>query len=345
MTDARRGTSVRVVLDAMGGDDAPRVTVGGAVEAARAGLPVTLVGREPDLRTELSRFGDAPTLPLEVVHAPDVVEMYEHPANAVRRKRDSSIVVAARLVAEGKAEALYSAGNSGAVMAAALFTLGRIEGVHRPAIGAVVPLLEGRCLVLDIGANADCEPHHLLQFGQLGAAYMEQVYGLARPRVGLISNGEEETKGNALVLAAQPLLKASGLDFAGNVEGKDVTAGKVDVAVCDGFTGNVMLKTAEGVQDLIFDLVRRAAQSKLYYRLAGAVLRPALRESARRLDYTEVGGAPLLGVRGAVFIGHGRSNQKAIANGLRTAAEAAAGDLVPRLQAAIASPAPAATPG
>jgi glycerol-3-phosphate acyltransferase PlsX len=335
---------MRIALDAMGGDDAPRVAVAGAVEAAREGVTVLLVGRQEALRALLAGYPGAGALPLEVVDAPDVVAMQEHPVNAVRRKPGSSIVVATRLLADGRADALYSAGNSGAVMAAALFTLGRLEGVHRPAIGAVVPLLTGRVLLVDAGANTDCEPVHLLQFAQLGSAYMEHVYGLARPRVGLISIGEEETKGNALVQATYPLLASSGLTFAGNVEGKDVTAGKVDVAVCDGFTGNVMLKTAEGVQELVFNLVRGAVQTRLRYRLAGAVLRPALRAAAKRVDYTEVGGAPLIGVRGPVFIGHGRSNERAIANGIRRAAEAATGDLLVRLQESLgpAQPQPAA---
>jgi glycerol-3-phosphate acyltransferase PlsX len=333
----------------MGGDDAPRVTVAGAVEAARSGVPVTLVGREDEVRAELASHADAGTLPIEVAGATEVVEMHEHPVEAVRRKRDSSIAVGMRLLKEARAGAFYSAGNSGAMMAAALFTLGRIEGVHRPAIGAILPLPAGRCLLVDAGATADCEALHLLQFAQLGAVYAEHVLGLRHPRVGLVSNGEEETKGNALVQAAHPLLRSSGLNFVGNVEGKDVTNGLVDVAVCDGFTGNVMLKTAEGVQELIFKLVREAALSKLHYRLAGAVLRPALRATARRLDYTEVGGAPLIGVQGAVYIGHGRSNEKAIASGIRTAAQAASGDLLSRLQAAVApapaTPAPAEAPG
>jgi glycerol-3-phosphate acyltransferase PlsX len=220
-------------------------------------------------------------------------------------------------------------------MAAALFTLRRLEGVDRPAIGAVIPLLDGQVFLADVGANADCDANNLLQFAQMGAAYMMHVYRVPRPRVGLVSTGEEETKGNALVQAAIPLLKASGLNFVGNVEGKDVTRGAADVAVCDGFTGNVMLKLAEGVQELIFDLVRGAVKSKLQYQLAGAVLRPALRAAARRLDYTEYGGAPLIGVRGAVFIGHGRSNATAVANGLRTAARATEGDLLGKLQAAV----------
>jgi glycerol-3-phosphate acyltransferase PlsX len=333
---------MRVALDAMGGDAAPQVTVAGAVEAARDGLAVLLVGREEAIRAQLAQYPDAGSLPLEIVPAPEVVEMHEHPAQAVRQKKGASIVVAMQALKEGRADALYSAGNSGAVMAAALFTLGRIAGVHRPAIGAVVPLLEGRCFLVDIGANADCEPNNLLQFAQMGAAYMEHVCGVPRPRVGLISNGEEETKGNALVQATHPLLKASGLNFIGNVEGKDVTRGVADVVVTDGFTGNVMLKLAEGLQEMLFQMVRRAVRQKLWYQLAGAVLRPALRAAARRLDYTEYGGAPLIGVRGAVFIGHGRSNAKAIANGIRAAEAAARAGLVAKLERAIAAqPAPA----
>ena len=230
-------------------------------------------------------------------------------------------------------------------MAAALFGLGRMEGVHRPALGGVIPLLEGRVFLVDIGANADCEPHHLVQFARMGAAYMEHVYGVRRPRIGLVSNGEEETKGNALVQATHPLLKESGLNFVGNVEGKDVTAGAVDVAVCDGFTGNVMLKLAEGMQELLFNLIRGAVKSKLRYQVAGAVLRPALRAAAQKLDYTEYGGAPLLGVRGPVFIGHGRSTAKAIASGIRAAAEAAAGDLAGKLQASLTDTAAPAAGG
>jgi phosphate acyltransferase len=328
---------MRVIVDAMGGDSAPQVVVEGAVAAARDGNQVILVGREPAVRDAMARSGDVSNLPIEVVHAPNVIEMHEHPATAVRQKRDSSIVAGMRLLKDGQGQAFFSAGNSGATMAAALLTLGRIEGVHRPAIGAVIPLLDGPCFLVDAGATTDCDAHNLLQFAVMGAAYMEHVYGFVRPRVGLVSNGEEETKGNNLVLAAHALLKESGLNFAGNVEGRDVTRGVVDVAVCDGFTGNVMLKLAEGMQELIMGLVRQAVNSSPLYQVAGAVLRPALRKAARRLDYTEYGGAPLVGVRGAVFIGHGRSNAKAIANGIRTAASAARGDLVQKLQTGLAA--------
>ena len=324
---------MRIAVDAMGGDHAPSVVVEGAVQAARDGHQVVLVGREPDIRAELGKHPGAPAL--DVVHAAEVIEMHEHPVNAVRQKKDSSLVTGMRLVKEGQADAYFSAGNSGAVMAAALFVLGRIEGVHRPAIGGVIPLLEGRVFLVDIGANADCDANNLLQFAQMGAAYMEHVFGLTRPRIGLVSNGEEETKGNALVQATYPLLKESGLNFIGNVEGKDATRGVCDVAVCDGFTGNVMLKLAEGMQELILNLVREAIMSKPHYKLAGAILRPGLRNAGRRLDYTEHGGAPLIGIRGPVFIGHGRSNAKAICNGIRAAAQAAEGGLVAKIEASL----------
>jgi phosphate acyltransferase len=326
---------MRVVLDAMGGDSFPAPQIEGAVQAARDGVDVILVGHEATLRAELSRHRQAPSL--EVVHADQIVEMHEHPAHAVRQKKDSSINVGMRLLKEGQAGALFSAGNSGAVMASALFSLGRITGVHRPAIGGVLPLLTSRVFLVDIGANSDCDPNNLLQFAQLGSAYMRHVFGVSSPRVGLVSNGEEETKGSALVQAAHPLLKESGLNFIGNVEGKDVTRGACDVAVTDGFTGNVMLKLAEGMQELILGLVREAILSKPHYKLAGAILKPGLRAAGRRLDYTEYGGAPLVGINAPVFIGHGRSNAKAIANGLRTAADPTTATLIPALAAAIDS--------
>ena len=318
----------------MGGDTFPIPQIEGALQASNQGIEILLVGREPDLKQALSKHPQTPTI--QIVHAEEIVEMHEHPANAVRQKKNSSINVAMRLIKERKADALFSAGNSGAVMASALFTLGRIKGVHRPAIGGVLPLLHSRVFLLDIGANADCDPKNLLQFAQLGAAYMRHVFDVASPRVGLVSNGEEETKGNALVQATVPLLKESGLNFIGNVEGKDVTRGACDVAVTDGFTGNVMLKLAEGMQELILGLVREAIMSKPHYKLAGAVLKPGLRAAGRRLDYTEYGGAPLIGIDGPVFIGHGRSNAKAIANGLLTAANPTTTTLIQALTTAIA---------
>jgi glycerol-3-phosphate acyltransferase PlsX len=322
---------MRVILDAMGGDHAPTVTVEGAIAAAREGHEVTLVGREDTIRQELEKHRTPPTL--NVVHAADVVEMHEHPATAVRQKRESSINVGMRLAKESGA-AFVSAGNSGAILASALFTLGRIEGVHRPAIGALIPLLHGRVFLTDAGANADCDARNLLQFAQLGSAYMRQAYAIATPRVGLVSIGEEESKGNALVLETHALLKDSGLHFVGNVEPKDVTRGACDVAVADGFTGNVMLKLAEGMQELILGLIREAIVSKPHYKLAGAVLRPGLRAAGRRLDYTEYGGAPLVGGNAPVFSAPGRSPAKAITSAIRTASQTPA-DLIPALTAAI----------
>lgn len=325
---------MRVILDAMGGDHAPAVTVEGAIHATHEGHQVTLVGREDALNQELAKHANPPLI--DILHAPDVVEMHDHPATAVRQKRESSINVGMRLSKDTGA-AFLSAGNSGAVLAAALFTLGRIEGVHRPAIGAVIPLLHGRVFLTDAGANADCDARNLLQFGQLGSAYVRHVFGIDRPRVGLVSIGEEETKGNALVLDAHALLKDSGLNFLGNVEPKDVTRGACDVAVTDGFTGNVMLKLAEGMQELILGLVREAIVSRPHYQVAGAVLRPGLRAAGRRLDYTEYGGAPLVGVNAPVYIAHGRSNAKAITSGIRTAAESATPTLIPALAASVSA--------
>ena len=317
----------------MGGDSAPASQIQGAIQATNQGVEVILVGREPNIKEELAKHPNAPHF--EIVHSPDVIEMHERPANAVRQKRDSSINVAMRLLKEGRAQALFSAGNSGAVMASALFTIGRIHNVLRPAIGGVLPLLHSRVFLLDIGANADCDPKNLLQFAQLGAAYMRHVFAIENPRVGLVSNGEEETKGNALVRATVPLLKESGLNFIGNVEGKDVTRGACDVAVTDGFTGNVMLKLAEGMQELILGLVREAIMSKPHYKLAGAILRPGLRAAGRRLDYTEYGGAPLIGINAPVYIGHGRSPAKAITSALLTASNPTTPTLIPALAAAV----------
>ena len=334
---------MRIALDAMGGDHAPGETVRGAVLAARKfgadGLQVILVGQEPVVERELQAASDddATQLPVTVVHAPDVIAMDDHAAHAARRQRQSSIHVGLRLVRDGEADAFLSAGNSGATMATAMLTLRPLPGVDRPAIGAVFPLPSGQTIIVDVGANADCQPHHLVDFAYLGAAYMESVFGLRSPRVGLLSNGEEAGKGNRLVQETHPLLTESGLNFVGNVEGRDATSGAADVVVCDGFAGNIVLKLAEGMVALIFDLVRGAVRSRLHYRLAGLVLRPALRRAARRLDYREHGGAPLLGVRGLVFIAHGRSDAAAIASGLRAAHAAAQRGLLDHMTAQLAA--------
>ena len=316
---------MRIALDAMGGDHAPAVTVAGAVAAAREyGVEVALVGRPDAIRAELGQL-DTTGLSLPIVEATDVIAMDERAAAVARRKTGSSIHVALRQVKEGEAAAMVSAGNSGAVMAAALFVLGRVPGIERPAIGALLPTATGHVFLIDAGANTDPKPAQLLQFGQLGAIYMERVRGVSRPRVGLLANGEEPGKGNELVQAAHPLLAASGLNFAGNVEGKDVTAGVVDVVVTDGFTGNVVLKLSEGVATMLLGALREELTRGLLTRLLAAGLRPAFRRVGAKLDYRETGGAPLLGVDGVAIIAHGRSDTVAIKNAIRVARETAQG--------------------
>ncbi len=318
---------VRVALDAMGGDNAPGEIVLGAVQAAREyGMGVYLVGREAAIRAELAKH-DTSGLDLPIIHTDEVIEMDEHPANAVRRKKNASMTLALQLVRDGKALGAVSAGNSGAMMAAALFTLKRIEGVDRPALGGVFPTKDAACLVIDMGANADCKPEFLLQFALMGSIYMERIFGVSSPRVGLLANGEEETKGNQLVQDTHQLLKANaatlGLNFTGNVEGRDIPGGSADVIVCDGFVGNVVLKLSEGLAETLIGLLRTQMTSTLPSKLAGAVLRPGLRKVFQRLDYAEYGGVPLLGVNGSAIISHGRSKAKAIKNALRVARQTA----------------------
>ncbi len=325
----------RIIVDAFGGDHGPGPVVEGCVAAAREGHTVILVGHEDVVRAELSKYPDATSLAIEVIDATEVIGMDDHAAQAVRAKRGASMNVAMRALKDGRGDAVFSAGNSGAVMASALFTLGRLDGVRRPAIAAVVPLLTGRVVIVDAGANADCDADNLIQFAYMGSMYVERMFGVARPRVGLISNGEEPSKGNALVLATHPRLAESSLNFVGNIEGRELAAGHCDVAVCDGFTGNVVLKLAEGVSKLCFDLVRTAIRSRFHYKLAGAVLRPGLVKAGKVLDYAEYGGAPLVGVQGNVFIGHGSSKARAISSGVRTASVAVKANLIPSMQSAV----------
>ena len=316
---------MRIALDAMGGDHAPEQPVAGAVAAARAyGVEVALVGRAAAIEPELAKHNTA-GLSLPIVEAPDVIGMDEHAANAARRKPNSSIHIALKQVKEGSAAAMISAGNSGAVMAAALFVLGRVPGIERPAIGTVLPTPQGRVLLIDAGANTDPKPAQLVQFGQMGAIFMEKVQGVRNPRVGLLANGEEPTKGNELVQATHPLLAASGLNFIGNIEGKDIPAGAADVVVCDGYTGNVALKLTEGVATMLLEMIRRELTASLLTKVLAAGLRPAFRRVRARLDYREVGGAPLLGVEGITVIAHGRSDALAIQNAIRAAKEAVDG--------------------
>ena len=311
-----------VALDAMGGDRAPEATVAGALVAARAGVQVTLVGDVAMLEPMLASAGGAPPT-LRLVHAVDAIEMGEHAALEARTRRESSIYVGMQLLKQGEADAFVSAGNTGAVYAIALVLLGRLRGVERPALGAVLPLPSGPALLLDAGANAEVRASHLVQFARIGAAYMQTVYGITRPTVGLLNIGEEPTKGTPATIEAHATLAASDLHFVGNVEGREVFAHRADVVVADGFSGNVALKTAEGVIDVLMVELRRSAGSSLRGRIGGMLLRPALREMAARMDYRRYGAAPLLGVDGAVFVAHGRSDAQAITSALTAAALAA----------------------
>ena len=313
----------RIVVDAMGGDFAPREAVAGAVLAAThlSRCDVILVGRETEIRAELEAHAAAPAM--RIVHAGDVIDMHDNATDAVRAMPQASINVGLQLVKRGEADGFVTAGNTGAAMAAALLTLGRIRGISRPALGLVYATASGkRKFLLDVGANADCRPSHLVQFAYMGAAFMERRYGIERPLVGLLSIGEESSKGNQLTVEVNEYLRNCDLNFAGNVEGTDVLRDTVDVTVCDGFTGNVMLKTVEGVAETLFSEIRRAAGAKPWNRLAGLVLKPELRRVRDRLDYSEYGGVQLVGVDGAVVISHGRSNARAVFNAIRAARDA-----------------------
>ena len=319
---------MKIALDAMGGDYAPPVAVEGGVWAAREyGVEVILVGREEDVRRELARH-DTSGLSLPIVHASQVIEMEEHPAAAVKAKKDSSMVVGIDLVKRGEAEAFVTMGNSGGALAAALFGLGRIRGIKRPALSTVYPTTPGLCFMLDVGANTDCKPEYLLQFAYMGAAYAERVLGIANPRVGIVSNGEEETKGSILVQEAHQLLKKSGLNFIGNVEGKDIPAGMADVVVTDGFTGNVIAKLSEGLATSLLGIIKEEIKKSPLATVGALLSRPAFDQVKKRLDYAEFGGAPLLGVDGVVIVGHGRSNAKAVKNAVRVAKRAVEGGML-----------------
>jgi glycerol-3-phosphate acyltransferase PlsX len=329
----------------MGGDYAPSAVVEGAVAAAwEYGVELILVGPREDVQRELAKH-DSAGLSLSIVHAEEVVGMHEHAATALRQKRRSSIAVGIRLVHDGEADAFVSAGNSGAAMAYALFGLGRIEGIDRPAIGTVFPTTTGKCFVIDAGANVDCKPEYLLQFAIMGSAYMERVLGVPNPRVALLSNGEEETKGNALVLGSFPLLKAAPINFVGNLEGKDIPSGAADVIVTDGFAGNVVIKLSEGLATAIFDIIKTELSAGFTSKLAALVLKPAFKRVKRRLDYAEYGGAPLLGVEGVAIIAHGRSNALAIKNAVRVAKQAVDQKLVDAIKAGVTAGGAAANRG
>ena len=313
---------ITVALDAMGGDHAPRAEVEGAILAARdLGVRMLLVGLEPTVRQELARHRHR-NLPLEVVAASEVVTMHDSPSHAFRRKKDSSLHVAAKLVRDGRADAFVSAGNTGAVMTVARFVLGTLPSVDRPALAAAFPNMKEKVsIMLDVGANVDSKPEQIEQFAVMGEIYYRAIWGVRRPRVALLSIGEEEMKGNELTREAAALLKQTSLNFTGNVEGRDVFRGDVDVIVCDGFIGNVALKISEGLVEHIGGMLKRAIKSSLKSQLGYALSKSAFDDFRKRTDYSEYGGAPLLGVRGITIIGHGRSNSNAVKNAIRVANE------------------------
>jgi len=326
---------MKIAVDAMGGDHGPAVVVEGAVTAVREfGASVVLVGDKPAIEREVVRL-KAQSLGLEICHASQVVGMGESPSHALRRKRDSSLRVAAELVRDGKAAAFISAGNTGAAMAISMFVIGVLAGVDRPAIAAVLPNLRKFTILLDAGANVDPKPWHLLQFAVMGHVYARDILGLDSPRVGLLSVGEEEGKGTELTREAYEQLKGSSLNFVGNVEGRDIYNGRCDVVVTDGFTGNVALKISESLAEMLSDMIREELLRDTRSRLGAALAMPAFARFRRRIDYTEMGGAPLLGIDGAAIICHGASPVKAIKNAVRVAREWAQAGLNEHIKAAL----------
>jgi glycerol-3-phosphate acyltransferase PlsX len=322
----------------MGGDFAPGNVVAGSIDALRrdAALGLLLVGPEDRLRAELSRLG-AGDLPITVVHASEVVTMEDGATAALKQKKDSSIAVGLTLQKEGKADAFVSAGHTGAVMSASTLILGRIAGVSRPTIGAFFPSRAGTCLLVDAGANVDSKPRHLMEFGIMGSIYTQAMMGSASPTVGLLSVGEEETKGNEATVEAHALLKAAKLNFIGNVEGRDILAGKAEVVVCDGFVGNVLLKFGESVPSFFKDRITRFAGSSPLRKLLLLPALGTLRGAMKSMDYEEHGGVPLLGVKGVSIIGHGKSTPKAIMNMILKAKEMVEKRINERIEQAMAN--------
>jgi len=308
----------------MGGDNAPRSNVEGAVEFVKEyGTGVYLVGDETVLKKELERLKVGEDLPIKIVHAEEVIGMDEPPSSAVRKKRKSSMYIAGKLVREGKAQAFVSAGNTGAAMAISKFVVGAAEGIERPGIAVAFPTKKGKPTVLiDVGANVDSRPKHLVYFAVMGHTYVKEILKTAEnPKVGILSIGEEEGKGNDLVKDTYPLLKMTGLNFVGNAEGRDIFTGDFDVIVCDGFVGNVVLKTSESLGTIIVDMIKQEVQKSLISKLGAALMLPALKRFKKKADYAEYGGAPLLGTTGTCIITHGSADKRAIKNALKVASQ------------------------
>lgn len=313
---------MRIALDAMGGDFAPAVTVEGAVETVNESedIDIALVGDESSIKRELSGKKYPPTR-LQIRHASQVVGMDEPAVAAIRKKKDSSIKRAIELVKNHEADAAVSAGHSGVAMAIALFMLGASEGVHRPAIATMMPTIKGPFVLIDAGANVDCDAENLLQFALMGDAYCKTMLNNPEPKIALLSIGEEDTKGNLLTKEAFKLLRNAAIRFIGNIEGKDIFMGRADVVVCDGFIGNIVLKTSEGLAEVILKMLKREIADVATGRIGYLLMKPALRNFRKKTDYAEYGGAPLLGINGTCIISHGRSSAKAIRNAIKAAAE------------------------
>jgi glycerol-3-phosphate acyltransferase PlsX len=323
---------LKIAIDAMGGDNAPGEIIKGALEAAEhLNQKIILVGDKNLIQREVGNVPDN----LSIEHAPEVISMGEPPAAAVRHKKNSSIVRAMQLVKNGTANAVVSAGNTGAVMAAGVLLSGLITGIDRPAIATVLPTRKGRTLLIDAGANVDCKPFHLYQFAVMGHLYMKEILGVGNPRLGLLSIGGEATKGNELTLAAYQVLQQSGVNFIGNVEGCDIFEGNAEVVVCDGFVGNMVLKVGEGMINALLHMAKEELKGKMSAKIGMAILAPSLRKLGKKLDYSEYGGAPLLGLNNVTIICHGRSQAKAIYNAIRVARETVENNLIMNIEKCI----------
>jgi len=330
---------MKIAVDAMGGDYAPEAIVDGAVQAARVArgrYEIILVGDEQKIRRELSRYS-ADKLPISIYHASQAIGMEESPVHALRTKKDASILVATQLVKKGLADAVVSAGNTGAFMAASLFTLGRLPRVSRPALGSFIPNEKGISVVIDVGANVDSKPANLLQFGVMGSIYMEHIFDISHPKVGLLNIGEEESKGPELIRQAYQLLERSNLNFIGNVEGRDILRGTAEVVVCDGFVGNIVLKFAESIIGMLTRTLKKKVGRNIPANLGAFLMKPTFRKLRQLMDYQEYGGVPLLGVNGVCIVCHGRSTPKAIRNAIREARKMIELEVNKRLEEAIAS--------
>ncbi len=326
---------MRIVLDAMGSDNYPDPEVRAAVEAAEYyGEEILLVGNQDQLKPRITKLGGSSKV--KVVHAPEVLEMTDKPARSARGKAENSMAVGMDLLKSGEGDAFVTAGNTGGAMANGLFRLGRIRGVKRPALSVLLPVAGGgHCAVLDVGANTECKPEFLRQFAIMGSLYVEKVLGINQPRVGLLSNGEEAGKGNDLVKETYPILEQSNLNFIGNVEPKELFSGEADIVVTDGFTGNVLIKASEAVSKMLIDLLRNELTSTLRTSIGAYLAKPAFARIKKMMDPGEVGAAPLLGINGLIFVGHGRSDSRALVSAIRVARQAVSADLLISLQEGI----------